>query len=67
MAVAQLGRIHFEHPTGFSRPHLRWWVKAPGQVPHFTKQLDYEIEVGIIIGREAFRVSKEEALDYGPA
>jgi 2-keto-4-pentenoate hydratase/2-oxohepta-3-ene-1,7-dioic acid hydratase in catechol pathway len=33
-------------------------------IPHFTKQLDYEIEVGVIIGKTAFRVAREEALDY---
>lgn len=59
------GDFHFEHPTGFLEapssvvPH-----GASVQVPHFTKQLDYEIEVGIIIGKTAFRVSKEDALDY---
>jgi 2-keto-4-pentenoate hydratase/2-oxohepta-3-ene-1,7-dioic acid hydratase in catechol pathway len=59
------GDFHFEHPTGFLEapssvvPH-----GAKVSVPHFTKQLDYEIEVGVIIGRKAFRVSQEEALDY---
>jgi len=59
------GGFHFEHPTGFLEapssvvPH-----GAEVAVPHFTKQLDYEIEVGIIIGKTAFRVGKEEALDY---
>ena len=57
--------FHFEHPTGFLEapssvvPH-----GARVAVPHFTKQLDYEIEVGVIIGRTAFRVNPEEALDY---
>lgn len=59
------GEFHFEHPTGF--------LEAPSsvvpsgtkvKVPHFTKQLDYEIEVGIIIGKKAFRVGAGEALDY---
>ena len=59
------GEFHFEHPTGFlEAPSSVVGHGARVQVPHFTKQLDYEIEVGIIIGREAFRVSKEEALDY---
>lgn len=59
------GEFHFEHPTGFLEapssvvPH-----GASVKVPHFSKQLDYEIEVGIIIGKTAFRVSKEDALDY---
>ena len=59
------GNFHFEHPTGFLEapssvvPH-----DARVAVPHFTQQLDYEIEIGVIIGRKAFRVSREEALDY---
>lgn len=59
------GEFHFEHPTGFLEapssvvPH-----GAQVSVPHFTKQLDYEVEVGIIIGRPAFRVGKDEALDH---
>jgi 2-keto-4-pentenoate hydratase/2-oxohepta-3-ene-1,7-dioic acid hydratase in catechol pathway len=57
--------FHFEHPTGF--------LEAPSSVvasgakvmpPHFTQQLDYEVEIAIIIGKEAFRVSVDEALDY---
>ena len=59
------GDFHFEHPTGF--------LEAPSSVvasgaevspPHFTQQLDYEVEIGIIIGKEAFRVSTDDALDY---
>ncbi len=59
------GDFHFEHPTGFLEapssvvPH-----NAKVKVPHFTQQLDYEIEVGIIIGKTAFRVTPENALDY---
>jgi 2-keto-4-pentenoate hydratase/2-oxohepta-3-ene-1,7-dioic acid hydratase in catechol pathway len=59
------GSFHFEHPTGFLEapssvvPH-----NARVSVPHFTHQLDYEIELGIVIGKEAFCVGVEEALDY---
>ena len=59
------GEFHFEHPTGFLEAPSSVVPHGAGvQVPHFTKQLDYEIEVGIIIGKTAFRVSKEDALDY---
>lgn len=59
------GEFHFEHPTGFlEAPSSVVPTNASVQVPHFTKQLDYEIEVGIIIGKKAFRVTPEEALDY---
>lgn len=59
------GEFHFEHPTGFlEAPSSVVPTNAKVKVPHFTQQLDYEIEVGIIIGKKAFRVSPEEALDY---
>lgn len=57
--------FHFQHPTGF--------LEAPSSVsasgaevarPHFTQQLDYEVEIAIVIGRRAFRVSVEDAWDY---
>jgi 2-keto-4-pentenoate hydratase/2-oxohepta-3-ene-1,7-dioic acid hydratase in catechol pathway len=59
------GEFHFEHPTGFlEAPSSVVGHGAGVQVPHFTRQLDYEIEIGVIIGKTAFRVSREEALDY---
>ncbi len=57
--------FHFEHPTGFLQapssvcPH-----NAEVEVPVFTKQLDYEIEIAIVIGKEAFQVGVEEAMEY---
>jgi 2-keto-4-pentenoate hydratase/2-oxohepta-3-ene-1,7-dioic acid hydratase in catechol pathway len=33
-------------------------------VPKVTQRLDYEVELGVVIGREAKYVSKENALDY---
>jgi 2-keto-4-pentenoate hydratase/2-oxohepta-3-ene-1,7-dioic acid hydratase in catechol pathway len=59
------GEFHFEHPTGFLEAPSS--VCASGDsvaIPHFTKQLDYEIEIGIVIGKRAFRVKKEEAFNY---
>jgi len=59
------GGFHFEHPTGFlEAPSSVVPTNASVKVPHFTRQLDYEIEVGIIIGKTAFRVPPEKALDY---
>lgn len=59
------GDFHFEHPTGFlEAPSSVVPTNASVAIPHFTKQLDYEIEIGIIIGKKAFRVSPDEALDY---
>jgi 2-keto-4-pentenoate hydratase/2-oxohepta-3-ene-1,7-dioic acid hydratase in catechol pathway len=57
--------FHFEHPTGFlEAPSSVVASGAKVPVPHFTKQLDYEIEIAIIIGKPAFRVSIAEAMDY---
>jgi 2-keto-4-pentenoate hydratase/2-oxohepta-3-ene-1,7-dioic acid hydratase in catechol pathway len=59
------GDFHFEHPTGFLEAPSS--VSAPGAevaIPHFTRQLDFEIEIAIIIGKTAFRVSVDDAMDY---
>lgn len=59
------GSFHFEHPTGFLEAPSS--VSASGAevaVPHFTRQLDFEIEIAIVIGKRAFRVPVEEAMDY---
>jgi acylpyruvate hydrolase len=59
------GDFHFEHPTGFlEAPSSVVASGAEVAVPHFTQQLDYEIEIGIIIGKKAFRVSVADALDH---
>lgn len=42
-------------------------LAAHGQripIPKTTEQLDYEVELGIVIGRRAADVSEEDALDY---
>jgi len=57
--------FHFKHPTGFlEAPSSVVPSGATVEVPVFTKQLDHEIELGIIISREAYRVSVEDAFDY---
>lgn len=59
------GTFHFEHPTGFlEAPSSVTASGAEVAVPHFTRQLDWEIELGIVIGKKAFRVSVDEAMDY---
>ena len=59
------GSFHYQHPTGF--------LQAPSStvgsgeevfIPAFTEQLDYEIELAIVIGKKAKCVSKSSALDY---
>lgn len=57
--------FHFEHPTGFlEAPSSVVASGASVPVPHFTRQLDYEIEIAIIIGKPAFRVPIADAMDY---
>ncbi|RME35755.1 MAG: fumarylacetoacetate hydrolase family protein [Gammaproteobacteria bacterium] len=57
--------FHFEHPTGFlEAPSSVVGHGARVEIPVFTRQLDYEIEIAIVIGKEAFRVGVDEALDY---
>jgi acylpyruvate hydrolase len=59
------GEFHFEHPTGFlEAPSSVVASGASVEVPVFTKQLDYEIEIGIYIGKAAFQVSVDDAFDY---
>jgi len=59
------GEFHFEHPTGFlEAPSSVVASGAKVAVPHFTRELDYEIEIGIIIGRRAFRVPVDEGMNY---
>lgn len=59
------GDFHFEHPTGFLQAgNCVGGSGVPISAPPFTKQLDYEIEVGIVIGKPAYQVKIEDALDY---
>lgn len=59
------GDFHFEHPTGFLEAPSCIVASGEGiQIPRFTKQLDFEIEVGIVIGKVAKCVTVEEAMDY---
>ena len=59
------GSFHFEHPTGFlEAPSSVVATQARVRIPHFTQQLDYEVEIGIVIGKRAFRVPVDEALGY---
>ena len=57
--------FHFEHPTGFLQAGSSVCAHNTGvAIPKFTKQLDFEIEIGIVIGKEAFEVSKADAMEY---
>ena len=57
--------FHFEHPTGFLQAPSS--IVASGQKvfkPAFTNQLDFEIELGIVIGKKAKNVSTDDALEF---
>ncbi|MFT7460226.1 MAG: 2-keto-4-pentenoate hydratase/2-oxohepta-3-ene-1,7-dioic acid hydratase in catechol pathway [Planctomycetota bacterium] len=57
--------FHFEHPTGFLQAGSSVCAHNTGvSIPKFTKQLDFEIEIGIVIGKEAFEVSSADAMNY---
>jgi acylpyruvate hydrolase len=59
------GSFHYQHPTGFLQaPSSAVGTDEEVIIPAFTEQLDYEIELAIVIGRKAKRVSKEDALNY---
>jgi hypothetical protein len=58
------GSFHYEHPTGFLQaPSSVIGTDAEVVIPWFTKQLDYELELGVIIGKRGKYVSKEGTLD----
>ena len=57
-------KFHFEHPTGFlEAPSCIVGSGVGIEIPGFTEQLDYEIEVGIVIGKTSKDVSVEDAMD----
>jgi len=53
-------------PVIFTKPPT--CVVGPGAIvknhKHATSQLDYEVELAVVIGKTAFRVAKENAYDY---
>ena len=59
------GDFHFEHPTGFLEAPSAVVANGEGvRIPRFTKQLDFEIEVGIVIGKAGLAIDVEDALDH---
>ena len=54
-----------EFPVGFLKASSALiGAGAPVPYPHSTKQLDYEIEMAIVIGKKAKDVPKEKAFEY---
>lgn len=61
----EVGQPIPDEPMVFFKPSTS--VVGPDAVlvrPEGVERFDYEAEVGIVIGRRAFKVSREEALDY---
>ncbi|HVA15337.1 MAG TPA: fumarylacetoacetate hydrolase family protein [Stellaceae bacterium] len=74
------GKNYFEHQNEMGRPadskvpllpiaHVQFasTVVAPNAtvaIPPETKHFDYEVEIAAVIGRPAYRVTKDTALDY---
>jgi 2-keto-4-pentenoate hydratase/2-oxohepta-3-ene-1,7-dioic acid hydratase in catechol pathway len=74
------GKNYFEHQDEMGPPadskvpqlpiaHVQFASTVVGPnatvaIPPETKHLDYEVEIAAVIGRPAFRVAKEHALDY---
>ncbi len=74
------GKNYFEHQDEMGRPaeskvpslpiaHVQFASTVVGPdatvaIPPETKHLDYEVEIAVVIGRPAFCVAKENALDY---
>ncbi|MGB6539012.1 MAG: fumarylacetoacetate hydrolase family protein [Xanthobacteraceae bacterium] len=57
--------FHYEHPTGFLQaPSSVIGTDQEVVIPRFTKQLDYELELGIVIGRCGKYISQADALDH---
>jgi len=74
------GKNYFEHQDEMGRPadskvpqlpiaHVQFASTVVGPdatvpIPPETKHLDYEVEIAVVIGRPAWRVSREAALDH---
>jgi acylpyruvate hydrolase len=58
-------QFHFEHPTGFlEAPSSAVGSGVGVEIPKFTEQLDFEIEVGIVIGKTCKNATVENAMDH---
>ncbi len=69
---------HLEEMTGKKpdKDNMRpfFFLKPPGptlvrsgatvHIPEYSKQLDWEAEIALVIGKEAYRVSESTAMDY---
>src|SRR3954469_2005521 len=53
-----------ETPTFFAKwPNSLWPAGAPVPLPAYSRKVDYEAEVGFVIGRRSKDLAEEDALD----
>jgi 2-keto-4-pentenoate hydratase/2-oxohepta-3-ene-1,7-dioic acid hydratase in catechol pathway len=54
------------HPVIFTKRYTSIIADGDDILPHqdFTQTLDYEGEIGVIIGKQGYRISQDEAMDY---
>lgn len=63
--VRELGNELPEEPVLFQKAPSSWSGPFdPVELPPGAKKLDYEVELGIVIGKKAKRISEEEVLDF---
>jgi 2,4-didehydro-3-deoxy-L-rhamnonate hydrolase len=63
--AAEQGAALPERPLLFSKwPNTLIGPGDPIRIPAITKQVDYEAELGVVVGRRARAVSTDDALDY---
>jgi 2-keto-4-pentenoate hydratase/2-oxohepta-3-ene-1,7-dioic acid hydratase in catechol pathway len=74
--IVCIGVNYADHAAEAGRALPRWpsvFLKAPSCVvgpgdpivrPPTTEQLDYEVELAVVIGKQAKSVAKEQALEY---
>ena len=63
--IAEMGRDRPAHPTLFAKfPISLIGARDPITVPGVTDQLDWEVELGVVIGRRGRDVAPEDALDH---
>lgn len=59
------GSFHYKHPTGFLQaPSSTIGHGGTVLIPKFTEQLDYEIELAVVIGKKAKDVSVDNAMEF---
>jgi 2-keto-4-pentenoate hydratase/2-oxohepta-3-ene-1,7-dioic acid hydratase in catechol pathway len=54
------------HPVIFTKRYTSIIADGDDILPHqdFTQTLDYEGEIGVIVGKQGYRISQDEAMDY---